>query len=125
MHQNAKHILWTMVFCCLCFSFAQAQNEIRMPYSSYGIGTISHLSNGTLDAMGSVSYAMQNPYYINFRNPASYAALTPCRSLRMPPLPSIIPNCHKKEPAKKTLTQSPTIWPSACLSPVTGAPALA
>ena len=24
--------------------------------------------------MGSVSYAMQNPYYINFRNPASYAA---------------------------------------------------
>ena len=45
-----------------------------MPYSSYGIGTINHLSNGTLDAMGSVSYAMQNPYYINFRNPASYAA---------------------------------------------------
>ena len=74
MHQNAKHILWTMLFCCLCFFFAQAQNEIRMPYSSYGIGTINHLSNGTLDAMGSVSYAMQNPYYINFRNPASYAA---------------------------------------------------
>ena len=63
-----------MLFCCLCFFFAQAQNEIRMPYSSYGIGTINHLSNGTLDAMGSVSYAMQNPYYINFRNPASYAA---------------------------------------------------
>ena len=63
-----------LVFCCLCFSFAQAQNEIRMPYSSYGIGSINHLSNGTLDAMGSVSYAMQNPYYINFRNPASYAA---------------------------------------------------
>ena len=63
-----------MVFCCLCFFFAQAQNEIRMPYSSYGIGSVNHLSNGTLDAMGSVSYAMQNPYYINFRNPASYAA---------------------------------------------------
>ena len=74
MHQNAKHTLWIMVFCCLCFFFAQAQNEIRMPYSSYGIGSVNHLSNGTLDAMGSVSYAMQNPYYINFRNPASYAA---------------------------------------------------
>lgn len=74
MLQKAKHILWTVGFCCLCFYYAQAQNEIRMPYSSYGVGTISHLSNGILDAMGSVSYAMQNPYYINFRNPASYAA---------------------------------------------------
>ena len=58
----------------MCSSFTQAQNEIRMPYSSYGIGSINHLSNGVLDGMGSVSYAMQNPYYINFRNPASYAA---------------------------------------------------
>ena len=74
MHRNAKHILWIMVFCCLCLSFTQAQNEIRMPYSSYGIGSVNHLSNGILDGMGSVSYAMQNPYYINFRNPASYAA---------------------------------------------------
>ena len=74
MHQNAKHILWIMVFCCLCFFFAQAQNEIRMPYSSYGIGSVNHYSNSILDGMGSVSYAMQNPYYINFRNPASYAA---------------------------------------------------
>lgn len=62
------------VLCWLCFSFAQSQNEIRMPYSSYGIGSVNHYSNGILDGMGSVSYAMQNPYYINFRNPASYAA---------------------------------------------------
>ena len=63
-----------IVLCWLCFFFAQAQNEIRMPYSSYGIGSVNHYSNGILDGMGSVSYAMQNPYYINFRNPASYAA---------------------------------------------------
>ena len=74
MRQNAKQIVWMAVLCWLCFSFAQAQNEIRMPYSSYGIGSINHYSNGILDGMGSVSYAMQNPYYINFRNPASYAA---------------------------------------------------
>ena len=74
MLQKAKHILWIVGLCCLCSSFTQAQNEIRMPYSSYGIGSINHLSNGILDGMGSVSYAMQNPYYINFRNPASYAA---------------------------------------------------
>lgn len=71
---KSNHIKWMFAFCILCTISAQAQNEIRSPYSSYGIGTVNHSSNGILDAMGSVSYAMQNPYYINFRNPASYAA---------------------------------------------------
>lgn len=69
-----NHIKWMLLFCVLCAFTAQAQNEIRSPYSSYGIGVINRSSNGILDAMGSVSYAMQDPYYINFRNPASYAA---------------------------------------------------
>lgn len=63
-----------LLFCLLCTLTAQAQNEIGTPYSSYGIGVVNHSSNGVLDAMGSVSYGMQDPYYINFRNPASYAA---------------------------------------------------
>jgi long-subunit fatty acid transport protein len=62
------------LICCLFLFSAQAQNEISSPYSSYGIGVVSRSSNGILDAMGGVSYAMQNPYFINFRNPASYAA---------------------------------------------------
>ena len=66
--------MWTFLFCCLFALSAQAQNEISMPYSSYGIGMVNRSSNGILDAMGGVSYGMQNPYYINFRNPASYAA---------------------------------------------------
>lgn len=66
--------VWMWVFCCLCVLTARAQNEISTPYSSYGIGVVNRSSNGILDAMGGVSYAMQNPYYINFRNPASYAA---------------------------------------------------
>ena len=66
--------VWMCVFCCLCMLMARAQNEISTPYSSYGIGVVNRSSNGILDAMGGVSYAMQNPYYINFRNPASYAA---------------------------------------------------
>lgn len=69
-----NHIKWMLLFCVLYAFTAQAQNEISTPYSSYGIGVINHSSNGILDAMGSVSYAMQDPYYINFRNPASYAA---------------------------------------------------
>jgi len=52
----------------------RAQNEISMPYSSFGVGMLSTSSNGHLDGMGGVSYALQNPYRINFRNPASYAA---------------------------------------------------
>ena len=53
---------------------SQAQNEISNPYSAFGIGIVNKYSNGILDGMGSTSYAIQNPYYINFRNPASYAA---------------------------------------------------
>ena len=75
MLQKTDHILLlTLLFCCLNFFSSRAQNEISIPYSSIGIGMVNHSSNGILDAMGGVSYAMQNPYYINFRNPASYAA---------------------------------------------------
>ena len=74
MFQKSNHIVWMFLFCCLTFLTVQGQNEINSPYSSYGIGDINRSSNGILDAMGGVSYGMQNPYYINFRNPASYAA---------------------------------------------------
>ena len=74
MLQKTNHIKWILVFCGLWFFSAQAQNVIRTPYSIYGIGVINRTSNGILDGMGGTSYAIQNPYYINFRNPASYAA---------------------------------------------------
>ena len=51
-----------------------AQNEISSPYSRYGVGLVNNNTNGTLSSMGGVSYAMQSNAYINFRNPASYAA---------------------------------------------------
>ena len=69
-----KYISVTILLLVLCSFSIRAQNEIVSPYSSYGIGLINRSSNGILDAMGGVSYAIQNPYYINFRNPASYAA---------------------------------------------------
>lgn len=52
----------------------RAQNTISQPYSGFGVGIINNYSNGILDGMGSTSYAIQDPYSINFRNPASYAA---------------------------------------------------
>lgn len=66
--------IWMFLICCLCVFSVRAQNEISLPYSSYGIGSLNRSSSGVLDAMGGVSYAMQSPYFINFRNPASYAA---------------------------------------------------
>ena len=53
----------------------QAQNNISSPYSGYGVGLLDNVTSAPLAAMGHVSYAMQhNTGYINFRNPASYAA---------------------------------------------------
>ncbi len=73
LHRN-KHTSLAVLLCLLCFFTAKAQNEISSPYSFFGIGVVNRSSCGVLDAMGGTSYAMQNPYYINFRNPASYAA---------------------------------------------------
>lgn len=74
MFLKIRHIIGFMILFVATFVCANAQNEVVSPYSSFGIGTINRSSSGVLDAMGGTSYAMQNPYYINFRNPASYAA---------------------------------------------------
>ncbi|MBQ7735753.1 MAG: hypothetical protein IJT61_07495 [Bacteroidales bacterium] len=58
----------------LSLLIAPAQNDISSPYSMYGIGLLSNVTSGAYDAMGKVGYAMQNPYLINFKNPASYVA---------------------------------------------------
>jgi hypothetical protein len=54
--------------------FGVAQNEVNSPYSGYGVGNLSPRTNIVTGSMGGVGYALQNPYYINFKNPASYAA---------------------------------------------------
>lgn len=66
--------LLTLILIALSLFTAQAQNNISQPYSGFGIGIINKSSNGILDGMGGTSYAIQDPYSINFRNPASYAA---------------------------------------------------
>ena len=66
--------LVAIIVLLLGFHFGQAQNSISSPYSKYGFGLPSNVTCGAYDAMGKVGYAMQNPYLINFKNPASYAA---------------------------------------------------
>lgn len=73
MHQNKYRTLLFLCLILLGWQGIKAQNEISLPYSGFGVGVVNRSSNGILNGMGGVSYAMQNPYYINFRNPASYA----------------------------------------------------
>jgi hypothetical protein len=54
--------------------FGVAQNETNSPYSGYGVGNLSPRTNIVTRSMGGVGYALQNPYHINFKNPASYVA---------------------------------------------------
>ena len=56
---------------CIC---GRGQNEISSPFSKYGYGLPSNVASGAYDAMGKVGYALQNPYLLNFKNPASYVA---------------------------------------------------
>ncbi len=74
MLQTFKYILITIAVAAVLAIPAKAQNAISQPYSEFGIGIINKNANGILDGMGSTAIAMQDPYYINFRNPASYAA---------------------------------------------------
>ena len=71
MCNSKKRLLFILTFCMLSL-FGIAQNDINSPYSSFGLGNLSRRSNAVLSSMGGVGYAMQNPYYINFKNPAAF-----------------------------------------------------
>lgn len=74
MFRNRLILLLFLLPSMFSLQSLQAQNVISMPYSGIGVGIVNKASNGVLNGMGGTSYAMQNPYYVNFRNPASYAA---------------------------------------------------
>lgn len=74
MLQNKHNLFLILLSAILLCQVSKAQNDISIPYSSLGVGIVNKASNGILNGMGGTSYAMQDPYYINFRNPASYAS---------------------------------------------------
>lgn len=74
MRQIVRYILLFVMFSGVGSLCVQAQNAINQPYSELGVGLLNKNANGILDAMGGTALAMQDPYTINFRNPASYAA---------------------------------------------------
>lgn len=50
-----------------------AQNEMSSPYSSFGVGILNGRTSGVISSMGGTGYASRNPYFINFKNPASFS----------------------------------------------------
>ena len=70
---HTQHLLFSLSLSIFCLNLF-AQNEISSPYSNYGVGLYSNVTSGMYDAMGKVGYALQDPYQINFKNPASYVA---------------------------------------------------
>ncbi|MBO4489271.1 MAG: hypothetical protein J5741_06440 [Bacteroidales bacterium] len=74
MRQTVRYILFVVMLLSAGSLSVQAQNAISQPYSEFGVGLLNKNANGILDAMGGTAIAMQDPYTINFRNPASYAA---------------------------------------------------
>ena len=72
-HKTSKLFIINILLLANVF-ILHAQNEISLPYSYYGIGQLNKCSNSLLDGMAGTSYALQSPYYVNFKNPASYAA---------------------------------------------------
>ena len=73
MCNHQKTFLLLLTFFILSV-FGVAQNEINSPYSGFGIGILSPRTNTVLSSMGGAGYALQSSYYINFKNPAAYAA---------------------------------------------------
>ena len=73
MSNFRKQLFFFLTF-NLLLVLGSAQNDINSPYSNYGVGNLSPRSNNVLGAMGGVGYALQSPYYINFKNPAAFAA---------------------------------------------------
>lgn len=64
----------TISLLALFFCLSLAAQEVS-PYSRYGIGDLSSQNFAATKAMGGLSAAYQNPYNLNYRNPASYGSL--------------------------------------------------
>lgn len=65
----------TVSLLALFFCLSLAAQEVS-PYSRYGIGDLSRQSFAASKALGGLSAAYQSPYNLNYRNPASYGALS-------------------------------------------------
>lgn len=59
----------------LCSISMYAQSSENLPYSRYGLGTLSSDNLYHLRTMGSIGTSFNSPYFVNIANPASYSKL--------------------------------------------------
>lgn len=75
MNLGKKALLGSLIlFCTGFYSQTHAQSSISSPYSQYGLGDLSVISNTRTQAMGSIGYAMRGYYNVFPQNPASYSS---------------------------------------------------
>lgn len=72
-----RHILNTgfLVLLILNSTSIFSQNITSSPYSRYGLGDLSLLTNGQLRAMGDISIGMRDPYHLNLTNASSLTSI--------------------------------------------------
>lgn len=74
MWMKNSYFVIALLFVMFFIKSGNAQNGLSSPYSGFGFGKVNNNVSMTSHSMGGLSYALQNPYYINFKNPASYIA---------------------------------------------------
>lgn len=68
-----KKIFFVALTTLLTYS-VQSQNFTSSPYSYFGLGDVLEFNNGQTASMGGAGIALNNSYYLNLKNPASYSS---------------------------------------------------
>lgn len=74
MHKSLIIIILANLFMINSISLF-SQNSTSSPYSRYGLGELSLISNGQNRALGDISFGMCDPLHINLSNPASLSSM--------------------------------------------------
>lgn len=73
MFKQAKGLIIVIGMCVALFS--NAQNTVKSPYSSFGVGDFNYAGSAWLRSMGQISQGVSSTFGINNYNPASYGKL--------------------------------------------------
>lgn len=74
MSKHSIKLLTILTVLVMVGPIAQSQVRPGSPYSRFGIGDLSRLSNAKNLSMGGVSLALRDPVAVNYLNPASYTS---------------------------------------------------
>jgi hypothetical protein len=73
LRNNTFFFLLTVFFAFVIAGPAAAQTSISSPYSAFGIGNLSEVTNITSRSMGGIGIGIRDNFNVNISNPASYS----------------------------------------------------